>query len=90
MATVPTLRVREKIPGYDMVYVKEKLDDRILFVPGAFTADALFSHSFPNWGVLSCSKHQARRRRKATTRPDSAVSSGTEVSGTTLTVTFVA
>jgi predicted TIM-barrel fold metal-dependent hydrolase len=26
-----------QIPGNDMVYVKEKLDDRILFVPGAFT-----------------------------------------------------
>jgi len=26
-----------QIPGSDMVYVKEKLDDRILFVPGAFT-----------------------------------------------------
>ena len=26
-----------KIPGDDMVYVKEKLNDRILFVPGAFT-----------------------------------------------------
>ena len=27
----------KQIPGNDMVYVKEKLDDRILFVPGAFT-----------------------------------------------------
>ena len=26
-----------QIPGNDMVYVKEKLEDRILFVPGAFT-----------------------------------------------------
>ena len=26
-----------QIPGNDMVYVKEKLDNRILFVPGAFT-----------------------------------------------------
>ncbi len=26
-----------QIPGNDMVYVREKLDDRILFVPGAFT-----------------------------------------------------
>ena len=26
-----------QIPGNDMVYVKEKLDDRILLVPGAFT-----------------------------------------------------
>jgi len=26
-----------QIPGNDMVYVKEKLNDRILFVPGAFT-----------------------------------------------------
>ena len=26
-----------KIPGDDMLYVKEKLNDRILFVPGAFT-----------------------------------------------------
>ncbi len=26
-----------QIPGDDMVYVKEKLNDRILFVPGAFT-----------------------------------------------------
>ncbi len=26
-----------RIPDNDMVYVKEKLDDRILFVPGAFT-----------------------------------------------------
>jgi len=26
-----------RIPGDDMVYVKEKLEDRILFVPGAFT-----------------------------------------------------
>ncbi|MEO0017167.1 MAG: hypothetical protein RLZZ522_450 [Verrucomicrobiota bacterium] len=26
-----------KIPGDDMLYVKDKLDDRILFVPGAFT-----------------------------------------------------
>ena len=27
----------KQIPGNDMVYVKEKLDNRILFVPGAFT-----------------------------------------------------
>ena len=26
-----------QMPGNDMVYVKEKLDDRILFAPGAFT-----------------------------------------------------
>ena len=26
-----------QIPGNDMVYVKEQLNDRILFVPGAFT-----------------------------------------------------
>ena len=26
-----------QIPDNDMVYVKEKLNDRILFVPGAFT-----------------------------------------------------
>ena len=26
-----------RMPGNDMVYVREKLDDRILFVPGAFT-----------------------------------------------------
>lgn len=26
-----------RIPGTDMVYVKEKLNDRVLFVPGAFT-----------------------------------------------------
>jgi predicted TIM-barrel fold metal-dependent hydrolase len=36
-----------QIPGNDMVYVKEKLNDRVLFVPGAFT--------IPNdgiwWGV---------------------------------------
>jgi predicted TIM-barrel fold metal-dependent hydrolase len=36
-----------QIPGNDMVYVKEKLDDRILFVPGAFTipSDGIW------WGV---------------------------------------
>jgi predicted TIM-barrel fold metal-dependent hydrolase len=36
-----------QMPGNDMVYVKEKLNDRILFVPGAFTipSDGIW------WGV---------------------------------------
>ena len=36
-----------QLPGHDMVYVKEKLNNRILFVPGAFTipSDGIW------WGV---------------------------------------